>query len=127
MKINQENCKDNILPEVSQGLVANLQKIYIKKIEAKKKWEAKLQNIIIHPKYNMTIEEFDDKVRENFEKVPGNGYKCLICGKTSSQLGHVRPHVESHLQKLFYCIDCEKTSPNRRMMQIHECAASAQK
>ena len=89
--------------------------------EIKRRKSKKFKNIILHPESDMTIEELDYKVTKNIEKISGDGYKCIICGKTFGR-GGARFHVETHFKKLFYCIECEKTSTNRRSLYQHFCA-----
>ena len=53
--------------------------------------------------------EVDEKIQELMEKTEGR-YCCKVCDYASKNTGHIREHVELHIDGLSYpCQFCEKT------------------
>lgn len=49
------------------------------------------------------------------------GYKCIICNKTSSSRGHIKEHIEIHIAGLsFKCNSCEKITSTRKNLRMHK-------
>ena len=49
------------------------------------------------------------------------GYKCIICNKTSSSRGHIKEHIEIHIEGLsFKCNSCEKITSTRKNLRMHK-------
>ena len=56
----------------------------------------------------MTNEEIEIKMQELYQKVDGR-WSCLKCDYTTSQKGHMKYHIEIHLEGLSYnCSLCNK-------------------
>ena len=65
------------------------------------------------------MSEADDKIAELMERVEGRFY-CLACDYNSLHGGHMRSHVERHIEGLSYsCQFCEKTFSTRNSLRTH--------
>ena len=70
---------------------------------------------------SMTATEIDLKMRELYQKVDGV-WRCLVCDySTKHNSGHVRNHVETHLEGLSYkCTLCSKEFRYRNSLLCHK-------
>ena len=56
-------------------------------------------------------EEFKVKLDSMMVKAENGEYYCKVCGKASKNRGHIREHVETHIEGLSYpCNQCGKVS-----------------
>ena len=68
-----------------------------------------------------SVEELDEKLKENLFRVDGTKkWHCKICNKVSADLYNAKEHVEVHFEGLsFPCQNCEKTFRTRKTMRMH--------
>ena len=65
------------------------------------------------------IEEIDQTIEKMIEKVDGV-WKCMTCGRTDKLKGHMKEHVEIHIDGLsFPCQFCDKTYSSRPSLRTH--------
>jgi len=62
--------------------------------------------------------ELDLRVTELLQKCEGL-WICKACGKKSKQKGHMRDHVETHIQGAYTCHVCKFNSKNRKALKVH--------
>ena len=71
-----------------------------------------------------SVEELDEKLKENLCRVDVDGTKkwqCIICNKVSRDLHNAKEHVEFHFEGLsFLCQDCDKTFRSRNALRQHK-------
>ena len=69
-----------------------------------------------------TVEELDEKIKENLSRVDGTGkWQCLICNLVSGKLSHAKEHVEIHFEGIsFPCKNCDKTFRSRGSLRSHK-------
>ena len=66
------------------------------------------------------IRELDNKIEENINRDVDGMFKCNICPKVNRNKGHMREHVESHIDGLsFPCHHCDKTFRSRNSLRKH--------
>ena len=66
------------------------------------------------------IRELDNKIEENINRDVDGMFKCNICPKVNRNKGHMREHVESHIDGLsFPCQHCHKTFRSRHSLRTH--------
>ena len=76
--------------------------------------------IKICPQEFESIEELEEKLKENLSKVDGK-WQCIICNKVSPTLYHAKEHVEVHVEGLsFPCQSCDKTFRSRTSLRNHK-------
>ena len=65
--------------------------------------------------------EINEQIDQNIVKNPDGTSSCKICGKNDKHLGHMRNHIETHLEGLsFNCPMCEKTFRSRPSLAMHK-------
>ena len=65
------------------------------------------------------IEEIDQTIEKMIEKVDGV-WKCMTCDRTDKLKGHMKEHVEIHIDGLsFPCQFCDKTYSSRPSLRTH--------
>ena len=63
--------------------------------------------------------EVDEKIQQLMEKRDGR-HHCKACVYTSQNKGHIREHVELHIEGLSYpCQFCDKTFRSRNSHRVH--------
>ena len=63
--------------------------------------------------------EVDEKIQQLMERRNGS-HHCLACDYSSSHTGHIREHVERHIEGLQYpCQVCQKTFKSRVSLRTH--------
>ena len=71
-----------------------------------------------------SVEELDEKIKENLSKVDVDGTKkwqCIICNRVSRDLSNAKEHVEVHIEGLsFSCQSCDKTFRSRNALRQHK-------
>ena len=79
------------------------------------------KQIKINSEEFQTVEELDEKIKENLSRVDGTSkWKCLMCYKESSHLTRAKEHVEVHFEGLsFPCQNCDKTFRSRSALRMH--------
>jgi len=66
------------------------------------------------------IRELDNKIEENINRDVDGMFKCNMCPKVNRNKGHMREHVESHIDGLsFPCQHCDKTFRSRNSLRKH--------
>ena len=77
--------------------------------------EMNTQNI----KLNIRNEELDLKIQEMIEKNEGV-WTCKVCGKTAMHKGHIKEHVEIHIEGMTHaCPVCSKTYTRSTGLRHH--------
>ena len=62
-----------------------------------------------------TIKKIDLMIEKRID-----GYFCTNCGSTTKHLGHMRQHVEKHIEGLQYpCNDCDKVFRSSNVFRVH--------
>ena len=68
---------------------------------------------------HQNIEEIDQTIEKMMEKVDGV-WKCMTCGRTDKAKGHMKEHIEIHIDGLsFPCQFCDKTYRSRLSLRTH--------
>ena len=68
---------------------------------------------------HQNIEEIDQTIEKMMEKVDGV-WKCMTCGRTDKAKGHMKEHIEIHIDGLsFPCQFCDKTYRSRLSLRSH--------
>ena len=68
----------------------------------------------------MTAEEIEIKMQELYQKIDGR-WSCLKCNYTTSQKGHMKYHIEIHLEGLSYnCSLCNKEFRSGHKLDQHK-------
>merc|ERR1712126_73914 len=81
--------------------------------------EIAVENTSIQLNNPTDIEELDQKLYENMEKVPG-GFCCKFCNKVQKLRKDMKFHVETHMEGLsFPCNTCEKEFRSRNARRFH--------
>ena len=72
---------------------------------------------------SMTTEEIDAKIKELYHKEDG-AWRCKACDySTSNTSGHMKMHIETHLDGLSYtCPSCSKEFRSRNLLRRHPCS-----
>ena len=82
------------------------------------------ENIKISCEEFQTVEELDEKIKENLTKVDVDGTKkwqCIICNQVSQDLSNAKFHAEVHFEGLsFSCQNCDKTFRSRNALRSHK-------
>jgi len=61
----------------------------------------------------------DEHIQKQIVKVQG-GHQCLICGKFSRNISHLKEHIETHIDGLIFpCNFCESVSRSRKGSRLH--------
>jgi len=77
---------------------------------------------LISPIDTADLDELDQKLYENMEKLPGGIYSCKICSKTipGGRRRDMKFHVETHMEGLtFPCNTCGKDFRSRDSLRNH--------
>ena len=70
---------------------------------------------------NSNIEEINQQLSEYIIRGEDGGYSCGYCGKVGTHLGHLKNHVETHMEGLsFPCQSCDKTFRSRNSLNFHK-------
>merc|ERR1712142_74509 len=70
---------------------------------------------------NTSIAEYNEKVSELVRKTSTGMWECLKCPYEKRNGGHVREHVEMHIEGFsFNCIYCDKSFSYKRNIRTHE-------
>ena len=81
--------------------------------------EINVENTTIQLSNTTDLEELDQKLYENMEKVPG-GFCCKICNKIQKLKKDMKFHVETHMEGLsFPCNTCGKEFRSRPCLRMH--------
>ena len=76
---------------------------------------------------SLNTKEIKDKMEELYKKIDGN-WNCLACDFTVTYRGHMRTHVETHLDGLCYtCNICSKEFRLRNGLNCHKSTSHKQK
>ena len=68
-----------------------------------------------------TVEELDEKIKENLSRGVSGKWQCNICNKESRDISHAKEHVEAHFEGLsFPCQNCERTFRSRCAFRKHK-------
>ena len=68
-----------------------------------------------------TVEELDEKIKENLSRGVSGKWQCNICNKESRDISHAKEHVEVHFEGLsFPCQNCERTFRSRCAFTKHK-------
>ena len=68
-----------------------------------------------------TVEELDEKIKENLSRGVSGKWQCNICNKESRDISHAKEHVEVHFEGLsFPCQNCERTFRSRCAFRKHK-------
>ena len=82
------------------------------------------EHIKISSEKFQSVEELDEKIKENLSRVDVDGSKklqCIICNQVSRDLTNAKEHVEVHFEGLsFSCQDCDKTFRSRNALRLHK-------
>ena len=80
------------------------------------------EHIKISSEEFQTVEELDEKIKENLSRVDGTKkWQCIICNQVSRDLTAAKEHVEVHFEGLsFSCQDCDKTFRSRNTLMSHK-------
>ena len=80
------------------------------------------EHIKISSEEFQSVEELDEKLKENLSRVDGTKkWQCLICNQVSRFLSHAKEHVEVHFEGLsFPCQNCDKTFRSRNALRKHK-------
>ena len=82
------------------------------------------EHIKISSEEFQSVEELDEKLKENLSRVDVGGTKkwqCIICNQVSRDLSHAKEHVEVHFEGLsFSCQSCDKTYRSRNALRQHK-------
>ena len=66
-------------------------------------------------------DELNDKIEQMFTRNSDNSFTCNTCDKTSRHRGHMKEHVEIHIEGLSYtCNTCGKTSRSATGLRLHK-------
>ena len=66
------------------------------------------------------IAEVDAKINQHIVKDADGTYSCGMCGKKSGHIGHLKNHIETHMEGLSYpCQSCDKTFRSRNSFKSH--------
>merc|ERR1712179_186387 len=64
-------------------------------------------------------DDLDLQIKQLIEKSDG-AWKCKVCERTSTNSGHMREHVETHIEGISHaCHICSKNFPNRNSLRGH--------
>ena len=80
------------------------------------------EHIKISSEEFQTVEELNEKIKENLSRVEGTRkWQCIICNKELRDLSHAKEHVETHFEGLsFSCKNCDKTFRTRHVLRSHK-------
>jgi len=68
---------------------------------------------------NISMTEYDEKLSELMLKT-GNSWGCRECSYSSGNKGHLREHVETHIEGFSHdCKSCDKTFKTRKGLRNH--------
>jgi len=68
-----------------------------------------------------TLAEYDEE-KSRLMRKGGDSWECTQCSYTSSYKGHLREHVEKHIEGfLVSCDICQKTFTKKRNLRRHQC------
>ena len=68
-----------------------------------------------------TVEELDEKIKENLSRGVSGKWQCNICNKESRDISHAKEHVEVHFEGLsFLCQNCDKSFRSRGYLRKHK-------
>ena len=66
-------------------------------------------------------EEIDQKISEFMVRGDDGNYSCGYCGKVDTHVGHMKNHIETHMEGLsFPCQSCDKTFRSRNSLNFHK-------
>ena len=69
---------------------------------------------------NNSNNEIDQQLSEFIVRGEDGVYSCGYCGKAGTHLGHLKNHVETHMEGLsFPCQSCDKTFRSRHSLATH--------
>jgi len=65
--------------------------------------------------------ELEGKISEQIETDELGNHRCKLCGKEFAQRGHMKNHIETHMEGLSYpCQLCQKTFKTRNLLGNHK-------
>ena len=77
-------------------------------------------NIIFQSEKFENIEELDIEIEKRLEKQADGKWMCLTCGRIYKNKGHLKEHVETHIDGLkFPCQNCDKILRSRNNLRSH--------
>ena len=77
-------------------------------------------NIIFQSEKFENIEELDIEIEKRLEKQADGKWMCLTCGRIYKNKGHLKEHVETHIDGLkFPCQNCDKVLRSRNTLRSH--------
>ena len=86
------------------------------------------QNYILQSENYENIEELDLEIEKRMEKQDDGQWMCLTCGKIYKRKGHLKEHVETHIDGLkFPCQNCDKILRTRNNLRTHRNSDRCQK
>ena len=78
-------------------------------------------NIIFQSENYENIEELDIEIEKRMEKQADGKWLCLKCGRIYQRKGHLKEHVETHIDGLkFPCQNCDKVLRSRNTLRSHK-------
>ena len=78
-------------------------------------------NIIFQSENYENIEELDLEIEKRTEKQADGKWMCLTCGRIYKNKGHLKEHVETHIDGLkFPCQNCDKVLRSRNTLRSHK-------
>ena len=77
-------------------------------------------NYIFQSENYENIEELDLEIEKRMEKQADGKWMCLTCGRIYQRKGHLKEHVETHIDGLeFPCQNCDKVLRTRNNLRSH--------
>ena len=114
-----ERLKIQGLPSVDDLENANEESFHLK-IELTEEEEGEVRRV--HSEKTLVVTdmaELDEKIQQLMERRDGS-HHCLTCNYSSSHTGHIREHVERHIEGLHYpCQLCQKTFKSKSSLRTH--------
>ena len=79
------------------------------------------EHIIISSDEFQSVEELDEKLKENLSRIEGGMWQCKICNKMSKKLHNAKEHAEIHIEGLSHpCQSCNSTFRSRNIRRTHQ-------
>ena len=67
------------------------------------------------------INDAEDQINQYMDKLGPGNFVCKICGKTATMSGHIKNHIETHLEGISYsCTICSKSFRSKNSVNKHK-------